>query len=262
MFYEIKLGCVQGSVLGPFIFSLFMSPLGDLDFGRIFSYADDTYNGFSGRSYQEIAMEAEQKLKLLYHWLTKSGMFVNLEKTECCLFSRTDIHARNLNIDGQEIGVKKKIKILGVTFDSKLTWEIQVEEACAKAKRNLHALKFLSRFFNSSELSKIATHCVFGALYYGCEIWLGQQTKRKSIQKLNTVSTTCLRICKKDWRRLFNREILHKEFKRATPTEMGHYVLARTLRNILLRICSLQFWTIFRKKEERLKEFLLQEKIV
>jgi hypothetical protein len=66
MFYEIRLGCVQGSVLGPFIFALFMSPLGELEMGKIFSYADDTYNGFSGKNFNDIAVEAEQKLEFLY----------------------------------------------------------------------------------------------------------------------------------------------------------------------------------------------------
>ena len=235
MFFDIKLGCVQGSVLGPFIFALFMSPLGCLNFGKVFSYADDTYNGFSGKDYHQVAQDAEQKLEALYQWLTRSGMVVNLDKTECCLFSRTDVQTRDLMVNDQKIKVDRKIRVLGVTFDTRLTWEVQVEEACAKAKRNLHGLRHISRYFNSTELSKIATACVFASLYYGCEIWLGPQTRRKSILKLNAVSTNCLRICKKDWRKAFNRDQLHQEFKRATPIEMGDYCLARTLRNILLR---------------------------
>jgi len=39
--FDIGLGCVQGSVLGPFLFNLFMRPLGEIN--DVTSYADDTY---------------------------------------------------------------------------------------------------------------------------------------------------------------------------------------------------------------------------
>ena len=58
--------------------------------------------------------------------------------------------------------VKSKISInvLGVTFDSKLNWSIQVAQSIMKAKRSLHAIKLIKIFFTELTTSIKSCCCI------------------------------------------------------------------------------------------------------
>ena len=80
-------------------------------------------------------------------WLKDSGLSVNEGKTECCLFYKNDHQPINLIINGIEIRSKPTINVLGVLFDSKLNWSHQVAQTIKKAKRVIHAIKLIKKYF-------------------------------------------------------------------------------------------------------------------
>ena len=78
----------------------------------------------------------QAKLEVIIKWLKDSGLAVNESKTELCLFHRKDHHPITLFLSGQEITSKNEINVLGVTFDSKLQWSLQLEK---NKKSKIHA---------------------------------------------------------------------------------------------------------------------------
>ena len=76
-------------------------------------------------------------------WLKDSGLVVNEEKTEVCLFHRRDHQTVYLTINGKQIMTKKTINVLGVVFDGKLQWTNQIKQAINKSKRALHGIKLI-----------------------------------------------------------------------------------------------------------------------
>ena len=86
---------------------------------------------------------------MLTKWLKDSGLVVNAEKTEICLFLKRDHPTVNLTITGKLIKSKKNINVLGVTFNSKLQWSSQVSQAI-----NVNSPIYEENFF----LKKTVTH--------------------------------------------------------------------------------------------------------
>ena len=63
----------------------------------------------------------EKRLEMITKWLRDSGLIVNENKTEVCLFHCDDQPVIEITILGVSIKSTKSINVLGVTFDSKLS---------------------------------------------------------------------------------------------------------------------------------------------
>ena len=85
--------------------------------------------------------------------------------------SRQDIAPVRININGCEVRTKKTISVLGLVFNSKLTWDPQVASTVAKSMRALNALRLISRFFSTKELTQLVTSNVYSILFYNSEVW-------------------------------------------------------------------------------------------
>ena len=80
------------------------------------------------------------KVEILMKWLKDSGMKVNSNKTEFCIFHRMDIPPKTILLFNETITSKKEMKILGVTFDSKLSWHNHINGTISKCKKTLQAI--------------------------------------------------------------------------------------------------------------------------
>ena len=85
--------------------------------------------------------EFEIKLAEISKWLTDSGLKINDNKTELCLFHKNDHAPIQINLNGTIITSKTSINVLGVQFDSKLNWNDQVNKTINKAKKTLQSWK-------------------------------------------------------------------------------------------------------------------------
>lgn len=99
----MDVGCVQGSVLGPTIFSLFISPLDELISRNIIGYADDSYNYVYSRNIDYLKTQLEEVLRKHIIWLTNSGLVVNEEKTEIIILHKKEEITMDIKLDKQEL---------------------------------------------------------------------------------------------------------------------------------------------------------------
>jgi hypothetical protein len=226
-YFDSDVGTVQGSILGPILFSLFMSPL--LEKEDVISYADDSYL-LRGSKNKELALQRLQfQVQKVQKWLTSSGLKVNVEKTEIVIFHKTDTATSSIKINEIEIHTKKQMSVLGVMFDSKLEWSLQVENSVRKARSALQALKMLNKYFTTPERLVLITSFFYSRLYYGSQVWLIPSLKRSLKSKLFSASGAALRLLDKDMS--FNA--LHKKYNRATPTQFQKYITAISLYDLV-----------------------------
>ena len=218
---ESEDGTIQGSVLGPILYAIFVSPLFDL--ANLTNFADDNFILEFNAKINELIPNMEQKLEMITKWLKDSGLKVNENKTELCLFHRNDTQLISLSLQGQVINSKKSINILGVTFDSKLNWNIQTAKAISKANKSLYAIKSISKFLNGREIKTLLTSNFYSTLYYNSEIWLSHLLDQNSKQTLLSASAKALRLTMPLTNSLISFEEIHKKSNQSTPSQIAQY---------------------------------------
>ena len=126
-----EVGCVQGSTSGSLLFSLLVNNISEaLNLGKIVCYADDSYLIFEGDSWDEVCKMASEETTNVMDWLQDIGMVVNSSKTEAMYFSKHDQDGLKINVASSEITVGTTMRVLGVMFDSRLSWEIHILQHC------------------------------------------------------------------------------------------------------------------------------------
>jgi hypothetical protein len=94
----------------------------------------------------------EKEIEAIAKWLKKSGLKVNDEKTDICLFSKNIRAPLSLKLNNINIVTKQQINVLGVIFDSKLNWSSHVESCIKKANKALIAIKIIRKFSEQMNL--------------------------------------------------------------------------------------------------------------
>ena len=87
-------GTVQGSILGPILYAIFVSPMFDL--AKMTLFADDNYLICWNKTIQELIDDMTKTIELVIKWLRQSGLKVNDSKTELCLFYRKEQSPQSL----------------------------------------------------------------------------------------------------------------------------------------------------------------------
>ena len=200
-------GTIQGSVLGPILYAIFVSPLFDL--ANLTNFADDNFILEFNSNINDLIPNMERKLEMITKWLKDSGLKVNENKTEICLFHRNDTQIVSLSLQGQVIKSKKSMNVLGVTFDSKLNWSIQTANAISKANKSLYAIKMISKFLNFNEIKSLLISNFYSTLYYNSEIWLSHLLDQNSKQMLLSASAKALRLTMPFTNRFISFEEIH-----------------------------------------------------
>ena len=95
-------------------------------------FADDKYPLASHTDLNILINQFQHKLTLITKWLKESGLKLNEDKTEVVLFYRNDHAPIIITLNGIIIKTKTSMNVLGVQFDSKLTWHDQVNKAIKK----------------------------------------------------------------------------------------------------------------------------------
>ena len=127
------MGTIQGSILGPILYAIYVSPLFDLE--QLTNFADDNFVLGWNNCISALIVDMEKKLEAITKWLKDSGLVVNEAKTEICLFHRNDQLPIEITINGTKIRSKKSMNVLGVIFESKLNWGEHISNVIKKIKK-------------------------------------------------------------------------------------------------------------------------------
>ena len=150
-------------------------------------------------------------------------MKVNSNKTEFCIFHKNNVQQKTIVLDNVPIKSNTQIKVLGLTFDSKLNWHNHITSTIQKCNKTLQAIRLISKYFSIDEKLNIVTSLFYSKLYYGAEVWLLPTLSFSLKKKLLNLSTRALRLVANDHYRIFNSNDLHCMFKRFTPNQWKIY---------------------------------------
>ena len=161
-FFEVKAGMVQGSIIGPVLFNLFISPMLVTASGP--AYADDSYYLGVGRNKEEAIGKLQLEIIKAEKWMPGLGLKVNLEKTELTIFHRYNTSAAVIKIKDIVVHSSPVLKVLGLLFNNHLQWDKQVEKATTDARRSLKGVRLIKKHFTESENLKVITTMCYSRL--------------------------------------------------------------------------------------------------
>ena len=134
IFYDSNSGTIQGSILGPILYAIFVAPLFDLT--DLLNFADDNFSLSISKCKHEATNLITNKLHLITKWLKDSGLSVNENKTEVCVFYHRP--TTNIEIVLNDVSIKSQncMNVLGVLFDSTLNWSSHISQTITKSKKS------------------------------------------------------------------------------------------------------------------------------
>ena len=171
-------GVPQGSVLGPLLFIIYTHDMWSNLENDLLAYADDATLVAvvpSPNMRTAVADSLNRDLAKISDWCTSWGMKLNPTKTQSMIMgrSRTEYpHHSSLYINGIALTTTTSFKVLGVTLDSKLTFEDHIRSVSSSVAQKIGLLRKSFRIFNDrSVLKNCFNSFILPSLEYCAPVW-------------------------------------------------------------------------------------------
>ena len=145
---HIACGVPQGSILGPLLCNI---NLCDMIFEKcecdIASYADDNTPQTYDSDLYTILSKLKNCTDSLFTWFKENQVKPNGDKCHLLVTIKKSV---SIKIDGSNVKNKKEQKLLGIKFDSSLSFEGHITSLCKEASQKLHALTGIVNYMDLS----------------------------------------------------------------------------------------------------------------
>jgi len=165
----ISAGVLQGSILGPLLFLIYVNDIiTDID-SEILLFADDTCLYEPVFDPKTSIAKLNDDLVRLSSWAKQWLVNFNPLKTKFMVFSKKlhKIQYDPLFLDGKVLGRVQSHCQLGIIFNDKMTWEDHVREKCTVAMKRVTLLKRLALKVPRNTKLAIYTSFIRPILEYG-----------------------------------------------------------------------------------------------
>ena len=193
-------GVPQGSVLGPLLFSLYLSPLEDIINAHslnVIFYADDSqlYIFLNQDQHQTGIDNLQLCIQDIMSWTRCNMLMCNPTKTEAIHFmSRftTSIQIPSILVGDRIIKLADEVKDLGVTLDSYLTFKPHINKLCQSAYQSLRNIGKIRKYLSQHDCERLVHAFISSKLDYCNAILYGLPSCE--LQKLQRLQNTAARI--------------------------------------------------------------------
>ena len=208
----ITCGVMQGSILGPSLFLLYVNDLKNapnvLD---PIIYADDTNLFLTHKDISCLFKAANLQLEKIDHWFISNKLSLNLSKIKYSFFHKPNkkddilLLLPKLNINDSEIERSKCLKFLGVLLDENLCWKEHIIYIESKIAKNIGLLYKAKPYINMDSLLSLHHSYIHSYISYRNIAW--GSTVRINPKKICSQKKHAIQIVHSKDRLTHNREL-------------------------------------------------------
>ena len=196
-------GVPQGSVLGPLLFNFYINDITRLPLtsGILSLYADDMMLYCQINSYADFA-SLQNDVDRLCVWTNDNFLKFNSKKCKFMIISRKrspTLPSSPIVVDSSPLDKVDSYKYLGVWITSSLSWSLQIDDICMKARRQIGFLyRSLYSYAGCDTFLTLYLSHVRPHLEYAAVVWDPHQINL--INKLESVQKFALKAVTKQWK--------------------------------------------------------------
>jgi hypothetical protein len=192
--FTINLGCPQGGVLSPFLWSVLIDDVLRLNFDFVFcvvGYADDLTLATSHKDPAQATRNLQLMCNHVLSWCIQNKMSLSAVKSVFMLIYNKIVDGSDLylSINGTCIHPSPETQFLGFTVDSRLKWSLHVERKIAAAKKAFFSLRSYLRAtwgYDDLRLRYLYQAAVEPIVLYGCSLWAPFLSTKKGVKSVRS----------------------------------------------------------------------------
>jgi len=192
----IDISVIQGSILGPILFNIFINDLPSASNIVTFLFADDTQGLVRGNHLPTLITRLNTELRNWSSWFRANRLGVNVNKTKYLIFHN---RGKRINLEGEKVlfdnndptlphdpelvtelericksnpPSSQSYKLLGILFDENLTFKYHIDNLQSKLSKGIYLLNRVKNLLPQKALKSLYYAYIHSHLTY-CPIILG-----------------------------------------------------------------------------------------
>ena len=170
---DLHKGVPQGSILGPWLFNIFINDLFlFIEKCSLYNYADDNTVSYSVPCLSDVLSSLQSDCNRAIKWFINNGMKANPDKFQFMILSCSSLAPVELVLDNSSCIISQDcVKVLGITIDKQLHFNEHISLCCTKAARQLNAFARISKYLNLNSRRAIHHRFIASNISYCPLVW-------------------------------------------------------------------------------------------